>query len=165
MSQVCLLLLHVTLPNLRSFSLRAVSAYSEVVLSWITAPHFEDFQICYHKQLTFSVSQLLQFMGRRENLRFDHATFVFLSERVYVGVNHPETDTPDDAFSLNVDCWHLDWQVSSVVQIFNALSQILHGGASHWVEGIWRGMLKVKVVAMRMEGRLQGCGKQCQCRQ
>ncbi len=28
------------------------------------------------------------------------------------------------AFTLNVDCWHLDWQVSSVAQIFNALSQI-----------------------------------------
>ena len=28
------------------------------------------------------------------------------------------------AFSINVDCWHLDWQVSSVAQIFNALSQI-----------------------------------------
>ena len=30
----------------------------------------------------------------------------------------------DDAFSVNVDCWHLDWQVSSVAQIFNALNQI-----------------------------------------
>ena len=28
------------------------------------------------------------------------------------------------AFSINVDCWHLDWQVSSVAQIFNTLSQI-----------------------------------------
>ncbi len=65
-------------------------------------------------------------MGRTENLRFDRAKFSFSSERVYVKVNPPETNIriPVDAFSINVDCWHLDWQVSSVAQIFNALSQI-----------------------------------------
>jgi hypothetical protein len=115
---------HVTLPNLRSLSLQTVSAYSEAVLSRITAPLLEDFQISYLKQLTFSVPQLLQFMGRSENLRFDHAEFNFYSERVYVAVNPPETNMPLNAFSINVDCWHLDWQVFSVAQIFNALSQI-----------------------------------------
>jgi hypothetical protein len=115
---------HVTLPNLRSFSFQAVSAYSEAVLSRITAPRLEDFQICYHKQLTFSVPELLQFIGRTENFRFDRAKFNFYSERVYVAINPPETNMPDDAFSMNVDCWNLDWQVSSVAQIFNALSQM-----------------------------------------
>ena len=114
---------HVMLPNLRSFSLCAISAYSEAVLSRITASRLEDFQICYHKQLTFSVQQLLQFMGRTENLRFDRVDFGFFSERVYVWANAAETDMPANAFSLNIDCWHLDWQVSSVVQIFNTLSQ------------------------------------------
>ncbi|KAI0270378.1 hypothetical protein BGY98DRAFT_1179792 [Russula aff. rugulosa BPL654] len=57
---------HVTLPNLRSLALQAVSTYSEAVLSQITAPHLEDFQICYLKQLTFSVPQLLQFMGEQK---------------------------------------------------------------------------------------------------
>jgi hypothetical protein len=77
---------HVTLPNLRVFAFRAVSAYSEAVLSRITTPHLEDFHIRYPKQLTFSVPELLQFMGRTENLRFDRAEFYFDSERVYVGV-------------------------------------------------------------------------------
>jgi hypothetical protein len=115
---------HVTLPSLRLFGFQAVSAYSEAVLSRITAPRLEIFQIGYHKQLTFSVPQLLQFMGRTENFRFDRAEFKFYSERVYVRVNHAETNMPDDAFSIIVYCWHLDWQVSSVAQIFNALSQI-----------------------------------------
>jgi hypothetical protein len=39
-------------------------------------------------------------------------------------VNLPETNIPLGAFSINVDCWHLDWQVFSVAQIFNTLSQI-----------------------------------------
>jgi hypothetical protein len=113
---------HATLPNLRSFSFQAVSAYSEAVLSRITASRLERFQIAYPKQLTFSVPELLQFMARTENLRFDRAEFEFLSERVYVEVNPPEAKT--FAFCVNVDCWHLDWQVSSVAQIFNALSQM-----------------------------------------
>ena len=113
---------HVTLPNLHAFVLKAVSAYSEAVLSRITAPRLEEFQISYFKQLTFSVPQLLQFMGRIENLRFDRAVFYFYSERVYVKVYPPEAET--ETFSMNIGCWHLDWQVSSVAQIFNALSQI-----------------------------------------
>jgi len=115
---------HVTLPNLRSYAFQTVSAYSEAVLSRITTPRLENFQICYPNQLTFVVPQLLQFMGRTENLRFGRAKFNFYSERVYVQVFPPETNMAEDAFSMNVDCWHLDWQVSFVAQIFNALSQI-----------------------------------------
>jgi hypothetical protein len=117
---------HVALPNLRFFAFQAASAYSEAVLSRITAPRLENFQIGYFKQLTFSVPQLLQFMGRTENLRlrFDRAKFYFSSDRVYVKVNPPETNMPMDAFSINVGCWHLDWQVSSVAQILNAFSEI-----------------------------------------
>ena len=114
----------VTLPNLHSFAFQAVSAYAEAVLSRITASRLENFQIFYLKQLTFSVPQLLQFMGRTETLRFDRAEFQFISERVYVEVESLETDMPIAAFSINVDCCHLDWQVSSVAQISNALSQI-----------------------------------------
>jgi hypothetical protein len=114
----------VTLPNLRTFIFQAVSAYSEAVLSRITAPRLEELRICYHKQLTFSVPQLLQFIGRTENLSFNRAEFNFDNERVHVELNPPDTNMPIYAFSLGVFCWHLDWQVSSVVQISNALSQI-----------------------------------------
>ena len=117
---------HVTLPNLRSFALQSVSAYSEAVLSRITAPHLEDFRINYFKQLTFSVPQLKQFVGRTENLRFNRVGFYFSNMGVYVHIEPPqdETNAPVDTSSINVDCQHLDWQVSSVAQIFNALSQI-----------------------------------------
>ena len=115
---------HITLPNLRIFALEAASAYSEAVLSRVTAPRLEDLRTGYFKQLTFSVPQLLQFIGRTENLRFDRAKFNFFSERVFVRVNSPEANIPVAAFSINIHCWHLDWQVSSVAQIFNALSEI-----------------------------------------
>ena len=115
---------HVTLPNLRTFLFQVVSVYSEAVLSRITTPRLENFQVFYHRQLTFSVPQLLQFMGRTENLRFDHAKFEFGSEQVSVKVYPPETDNVMNPFSIHVACLHLDWQVSSVAQIFNAPSQM-----------------------------------------
>ena len=115
---------HVTLPNLHVFALQAVSAYSEAVLSQITAPRLENIQICYLHELTSSITQLLQFMGRTENLRFDRADFCFYDERAYVEINPPEIEMPLPAFSINVFCSNLDWQVSSVAQIFNGLSQM-----------------------------------------
>jgi hypothetical protein len=122
---------HVTLPNLRIFIFQAVSAYSEAVLSRITASRLANFQVGYLKQLTFSVPQLLHFIGRTENLRFDRADLGFYSERVFASVNPRETNTimpvSVDAFSIIVPCWHLDWQVSSMAQISNALSQIFSG--------------------------------------
>ena len=116
---------NVTLPNLRTFALRAASAYSEAVLRRITASRLENFKIGYPKELMFSVPQLAQFMGRTDSLRFNHVKVCFHSERVFVKVNPPETNMPMDAFSIIVRCWHLDWQVSSVAQISNALSQVL----------------------------------------
>jgi hypothetical protein len=117
----------VTLPNLRFFAFQAVAAYSEAVLSRITASRLEIFQIGYLNQLTFSVPQLLQFMERTKNLRFDRAKFNFKSKRIYVGVNRafdpPETNVLMDAFSINVDCCTLEWQVSSLAFIFNVPSQ------------------------------------------
>jgi hypothetical protein len=115
---------HAMLPNLRRFGLRGVRAYSEAVLSRITASRLENFQIGYLEPLTFSVPQLVLFMARTENLRFDHAEFRFSSEQVYVSVNPPETSMSLAAFSIIVRCWHLDWQVSSVALISDALSQI-----------------------------------------
>ena len=115
---------HVTLPVLRFFAFKSASVYSEAVLSRITAPRLENFEIWYYKQLTFSVPQLLQFVGRTENLRFDRAEFEFDSDQVNVKVDPPETKMSMTAFNMVVRCWHLDWQVSSVAQIFNAPSQI-----------------------------------------
>ena len=115
---------HVTLPVLRYFAFQAVGAYSEAVLSRITSPRLQTFQICYPRQLMFSVPQLVQFMGRTKNLRFDRVKFHFENRRVYVEVNPAENNLSVDVFSIIVHCSPLGWQVSSVAQISNALSQI-----------------------------------------
>jgi hypothetical protein len=113
---------HTTLPNLRLFWFRGVSAYLEAVFCRITTPRLEMLQIQLFKQLTFSIPLLAQFMNTTENVRFYNAVFVFRDKRVSVVMFFHGADTY--AFALTVDSWHLDWQVSSVAQISNALSQV-----------------------------------------
>ena len=112
----------ITLPNLRLFGFRGVSAYLEAVVCRITTPRLERLYIILFKQLTFSVPLLVQFMDTTGNLRFDSAEVMLWDEQIQVGVFIRGSDTY--AFIITVDCCHLDWQVSSVVQISNGLSQV-----------------------------------------
>ena len=113
---------HITLPNLRLIGIEGASAYLEALFGRITTPLLDKLQIGFFKQVTFSVPWLLQFMDTTKNFRFKRAEFEFYNERVYVEVYPPDAKTV--AFSINVKCWHLDLQVTSVAQIFNALSQM-----------------------------------------
>jgi hypothetical protein len=113
---------HITLPNLRWFWFQGVSAYLEAVVCRITTPRLERLETRLFNQLTFSVPRLPQFMNTTENIRFDNAAIVFNDEDIGVLMFFPGADT--HAFVVWVNCWHLDWQVSSVAQISNALSQV-----------------------------------------
>ena len=119
---------HITLPNLRFLVLQGGSAYVEAVIRRIIAPRLEKLDIWFYKQLTFSVPCLLQFMDTAANLRFDTAKFEFLENSVYAGVYlREEVDVAQIIMIplfIVVHSWHLDWQVSSVAQIFNSLRQI-----------------------------------------
>jgi hypothetical protein len=114
----------VALPNLRRFTFRGFITYSEALVHQIITPHLEKLQIdFFFNQLTFSVPRLLEFMNTMKNLRFDSAVFRFYNGRVDVEV-YPRGETETGDLSIAVDCWHLDWQVSSVAQISNALSPV-----------------------------------------
>ena len=115
---------HVTLPNLRWFSFRGPSNYMEAVLYRITTPRLEKINTVFFEQLTYSVPRLLQFMGAAENLRFKSVRIEFNKNDVHVEV-YPTEENKLYAFLMVVHSWHLDWQVSSVAQVFNQLSQIL----------------------------------------
>ena len=121
---------HVTLPNLRSFEFQGVSAYMEAVVRWIVTPRLERLLIEFFEELTFSLPHLLQFVNATKTLRFDSATFEFSGEKVYTRVHLREEAESAEMLGLHlglfikVCCWGLDWQVSSVVQIFNSLDQI-----------------------------------------
>ncbi|KAF8462873.1 hypothetical protein DFH94DRAFT_482153 [Russula ochroleuca] len=113
----------VTLPNLHLFRFGGVSAYLEALIHRITTPRLKKLKIEFFNRLTFSVPRLLQFVITIENLRFDSAKFGFYDERVYLRV-YPRGEIGIYALTVNVDCWHLDWQVSSMAQISSSLSQM-----------------------------------------
>jgi hypothetical protein len=116
-------IVHVTLPNLRWFGFRGVSAYLEALLPLITAPLLEKLQILFFNQLTFSVPHLLEFIRSAENLRFSSARLTFheggISTRVY-----PYEGAKMYALYVDVGCTQLDWQVASAAQILNTLRSV-----------------------------------------
>ena len=111
----------VTLPNLRRFLFQGGTAYLEALVCRITAPSLEELGIYFFQQLTFSVPHLLQFINTTENSRFGGATFRFLEGSIIADVFfHGEAEF---SLSIVVLSWNLDWQVSSIAQISDSLSQ------------------------------------------
>ena len=114
----------VPLLNLRRLTFRGFITYSEALAHRIITPHLEKLKInFFFNQLTFSLPRLLEFMNTTKNLWFDSAIFRFYNRRVDVEV-YPRGETETGILFIAVDCWHLDWQVSSVSQISNSLSPV-----------------------------------------
>ena len=113
----------IALPNLRYFGFRGVHTYLEALVHRITAPRLERLLIDFFNQLTFSAPRLLQFVNAGENLRFGSAEFGFFGNGVEVRVD-PREEAEMPGLVIAVLCWHLDWQVSSMAQIVNSLSQV-----------------------------------------
>jgi len=114
---------HVTLPSLYSFGFEGVSTYLEALLRHVTAPLLESLGVLLLNQLNFSVPHLLQFMTPNDNFRFKSFKLLFHHEAVVV-FGYPSVEAEFDSLSVEVCCLHLDWQVSSVAQIFNFLSPL-----------------------------------------
>ena len=112
---------NVTFPNLRWFSYWGVSAYLEALLPHVTAPLLERFRVHFFKQLSFSIPRLLQFMVAMENFSFRSVRLLFYHEAVAMFV---DVGTGIEDFFMQVFCRHLDWQVSSMAQLFNALGPL-----------------------------------------
>ena len=113
---------HLTLPNLRHFWFRGASAYLEAFVGRISAPCLQKLQILFFEELTFPIPHLLQFMNTTEDLRFSDGKLQFFDEHVDVEVYSRE-EAEMYVFHVRVHCWHLDWQVSSMARILDALGQ------------------------------------------
>ena len=111
---------HITLPNLRCFAFKGVSAYLEALLPRMTTPLLEGLYISFSNQLTFSFTHLLQFISTRENLRFRSTDFWFTPQALGMEVYLAHW-AKTCALSVYVLCAHLDWQVASAAQIHDAL--------------------------------------------
>jgi hypothetical protein len=63
-------------------------------------------------------------MNTIENFRFDIAVIRFKDKQIQMLTIFVLHGRVTYAFVVTVDCWHFDWQVSSMAQISNALSQV-----------------------------------------
>jgi hypothetical protein len=120
---------HVTFPNLRWFGFRGVSAYLDALLSRMTAPSLEKFFVWFFHQLTYTMPNLLQFSTTKENLRFTMAYVAFSRGSALVKMR--SYGDVIRKVNVHVKCGNSDWQISSVVQILNALSPMFSA-----VEGV-----------------------------
>ena len=113
---------HVTLPSLRCFTFQGASAYLEALACGVTTPGLEKLGIAFFNQLIYSLPHLLEFMKAAVSLKFHDAEIEFSRGAVRVGL-YPHDGGGKWAFRMDLDCEDLDWQVSSVAEISDALSQ------------------------------------------
>jgi len=114
---------HTTLPNLRSFHFGGVSAYLEALLPHMNAPLLDTLNVYFFNQLSFSVPHLCQFVTTTVNLGSSRVEFLFYHKAVAVFL-FLSVSAPLFTLGIRVGCDHLDWQVSSMVQIFNVLGPL-----------------------------------------
>jgi hypothetical protein len=114
---------HITLPNLREFYFKGVSAYLEGLVAQISAPVLSLLEIEFFNQLSFTVPHLLQFMGTLEILSFNTVRLVFNDRSTAFQLG--ESTNRGYPFWVRISCGHLDWQVSSTAQILDTLQPVL----------------------------------------
>ena len=158
-----------TLPNLRWFGFRGVSADLEEFLPRMTAPFLRTLEIHFSNELTFSVPHLQQFVDTLECFRHHDAVLAF-DEVVRVAVGSLEDAMLDQRLSVTIECSQHDQQLASAAQICNTLSAVfsevehLYLGytkslSSGWSNGarltLWRELLrpfgKVKTLRVPFE--------------
>jgi hypothetical protein len=88
-----------------------------------SAPSLTVLKVHFFNQLIFSVPRLLQFIQASENLIFHTVSILF----EYRSVRLLGTTLWELRLSMQFVCRHPDWQVASVVQIFDTLSPVLAG--------------------------------------
>jgi len=114
---------HVMLPRLRQFRFWGINAFLEALLSQMSAPLLETLSVHLFDPPNFVVPHLRNFMTTTEDLRFRSVKFLF-SRSVVAMFAYPFVGATLPTFNIDNACPLLDRQVSSVAQIFSALSPI-----------------------------------------
>ena len=134
-----MIMTHVTLPNLRWFVFYGVSAYLGALLSRMTTPLLERFQIQFPDQPALPVPHLPEFISATENLKLKSATTArmgFSTWGVWVWV-YSHAEAKIYSLEMAVKSGHLNRQVVSAAQLFSPLEAVFSA-----VEGLslgyWR---------------------------
>ena len=114
------------LPSLTRFGFHGVSEYLEDLVARIDAPLLDSIRIDFFHQLIFDIPQLAQFMRRMTGfMAIDEIHVVFDDYGVRVECI-PPTMTFDKTSRLRISCRWLDWQLSSLEQVFTSFFPSIH---------------------------------------
>ena len=105
-------LTRVILPALTMFRFIGVSEYFEDIVARIDAPLLDWLAVVFFMDLIFHIPRLHDFIGRTKRLRSHNQAFMTFSSmgiKILFGLS----------FHLEVKCKRLDWQLSSISQIFS----------------------------------------------
>jgi hypothetical protein len=117
----------VTLPTLRRFTFRGVSAYLERLVAQIRAPLLEQLDVSFFHQLAFALPHLSDFAGASKRLKLPIAKVMFEHDAVSVTMERSRQllDNRPSSVCLKVICKHFDWQIDSAAQICGSLMPAL----------------------------------------
>ena len=109
----------IILPALTQFQFRGVSEYLEDVLAQVDAPLLDSIWITFFHQLIFDIPQFAQFVRRTprfQTLNEAHLDFDYSG----VQVATLPLRALGDKSRLRISCNKLDWQLSSLAQVFTS---------------------------------------------
>jgi hypothetical protein len=117
----------IVLPALTHFEFHGASEYLEGLVARTDAPLLDSICITFFHQLIFDIPQLAQFM-RRTMTRFQainepHVSFDDYGVRIE---SLPPTQTSGGESVLRISCGALDWQLSSLSQVFPSFFPSIH---------------------------------------
>ena len=115
------------LPALTHFEFHGVSEYLEDLVARIDAPLLDSICITFFHQLIFDIPQLARFM-RRTMARFQainepHVSFDDYGVRIE---SLPPAQASGGESVLRISCGELDWQLSSLSQVFPSFFPSIH---------------------------------------
>jgi len=119
----------VVLPALTRLHFTGTSEYLEDTVSRIDTPLLHDVSIVFFNQLVFDTPHLRHFMGRTEQFSEAHGVNVFFS-RGQVSIKphwRRYVRNRDSRLFVGISCKPLDWQLSSLMQVYNSVLYPLLG--------------------------------------
>jgi hypothetical protein len=116
-------LTRIVLPTLTIFLFTGASEYLEDLVAHISAPRLGKLEITFFNQIIFDTPQSIQFISRTPTLKALKEAHV-ISQDGASRVNFSFQTSGYKHFEVKIPCIDLDWQVSSMEQVFT--SCLLH---------------------------------------
>jgi hypothetical protein len=116
----------IVLPVLTHFQFKGVSEYVEDLVAQIDAPSLDTTWITFFHQLIFDIPQLAQFMGRTTRFQEPNEVHVDFGHHGVNVASLPSTWTFGGKSVLRISCRELDWQLSSLTQVFTSFFPSIH---------------------------------------